>query len=89
MPTYAYRCTTCGQTFDVFQAITAPPLEHCLESVCADPTAKGQGKVERIISGGAGLIFNGSGFYITDYKRSSGSSSSPSCSSGGCGCSSD
>jgi putative FmdB family regulatory protein len=93
MPTYEYRCTTCGQTFDVFQPISAAPLEHCLETVCTDPTAKGRGKVERIISGGAGLIFNGSGFYITDYKRSgsseSSSSASSSCASGSCSCSTD
>lgn len=90
MPTYAYRCTTCGQTFDVFQPITASPLEQCVESLCPSPT-KGQGKVERIISGGAGLIFNGSGFYITDYKRTGESKSQvsgSSCASGSCSCSS-
>jgi len=91
MPTYAYRCTTCGQTFEVFQPISAAPLEYCAETACSHPTAKGQGKVERLISGGAGLIFNGSGFYITDYKRSSNqpqsSQSTASCASGNCGCS--
>ncbi|MCX7937784.1 MAG: FmdB family transcriptional regulator [Chlorobi bacterium] len=89
MPTYAYRCTTCGHIFEVFQPMSAAPLEHCLETACSDPSSKGQGKVERMISGGAGLIFNGSGFYITDYKRSSESSSSSqsSCSSDSCSCS--
>lgn len=89
MPTYAYRCATCGHTFDVFQPITASPLEHCVESLCPSST-KGQGKVERLISGGAGLIFNGSGFYITDYKRtgeSKAETSSSSCASGSCSCS--
>ncbi|RMF33832.1 MAG: zinc ribbon domain-containing protein [Chlorobiota bacterium] len=90
MPTYAYRCTTCGKTFDVFQPISAAPLEVCPESVCSTSSAAGRGKVERIISGGAGLIFNGSGFYITDYKRSSSteesSKASASCSNGNCGC---
>ncbi len=89
MPTYAYRCTTCGQTFDVFQPISAAPLETCIDAVCTQTDSKGSGKVERIITGGAGLIFNGSGFYITDYKRKSDSSSeSPSsCASGHCACS--
>ncbi|GBD05629.1 hypothetical protein HRbin20_01218 [bacterium HR20] len=92
MPTYAYRCVTCGKTFDVFQPISAVPLEQCPESVCSNPSAAGQGKVERLISGGAGLIFNGSGFYITDYKRNGSSTAesskaSTSCSNGNCGCS--
>jgi putative FmdB family regulatory protein len=61
MPTYDYDCPTCNQTFEVFQSITAPPLETC-------PTCGG--KVQRRIHGGSGLIFKGSGFYLTDYKKS-------------------
>jgi putative FmdB family regulatory protein len=61
MPTYDYDCTACGHAFEEFQSITAPPLEICPQ--CG-------GKVQRRINGGAGLIFKGSGFYLTDYKKS-------------------
>ena len=64
MPTYDYDCPTCNQTFEVFQSITAPPLEAC-------PTCGG--KVQRRIHGGTGLIFKGSGFYLTDYKKTNSS----------------
>jgi putative FmdB family regulatory protein len=60
MPTYEYACQKCGYQFEEFQAITADPLTECPE---------GGGKVKRLISAGAGLIFKGSGFYITDYKK--------------------
>lgn len=60
MPTYEYECTKCGHTFDEFQKITDKPLARCPK--CGAP-------VRRLISGGAGLIFKGSGFYVTDYKR--------------------
>jgi putative FmdB family regulatory protein len=60
MPTYEYRCQECGHLFEVFQAITENPLKKC--PVC-------RGSVKRLISSGAGLIFKGSGFYITDYKK--------------------
>lgn len=63
MPTYDYDCSTCGQTTELFQSITAAPLEICPR--CG-------GKVTRRISGGTGLIFKGSGFYLTDYKNASG-----------------
>jgi len=62
MPTYEYRCLDCGKTFDRFQRITEPSLTEC--QFCG-------GKVERIISGGSGLLFKGSGFYITDYRSDS------------------
>ncbi|MCL4706619.1 zinc ribbon domain-containing protein [bacterium] len=62
MPTYDYDCSTCGQTTELFQSISAPPLEICPR--CG-------GKVTRRISGGTGLIFKGSGFYLTDYKNAS------------------
>lgn len=59
MPTYDYKCLACENKFEKFQGITAPPLEECPE--CG-------GKVKRLIGAGAGLIFKGSGFYITDYR---------------------
>ena len=60
MPTYEYACNACGHEFEVFHSITAEPIRLCPEC--------GEQKVERLISGGAGLIFKGSGFYITDYR---------------------
>jgi len=60
MPTYDYDCADCGHEFEQFQSITAVPLEACPQ--CG-------GKVRRRIHGGAGLIFKGSGFYLTDYKK--------------------
>ena len=59
MPTYEYKCLACDNQFERFQGITAPPIEECPEC---------QGKVKRLIGAGAGLIFKGSGFYITDYR---------------------
>lgn len=72
MPTYDYKCTECGHTFEYFQKMTDNPLEEC-------PQCKG--KLKRLIGAGAGPIFKGSGFYQTDYKNKgngSGSSSSKS-----------
>ena len=62
MPTYEYKCTACGHTFEKFQSIMAEPIKRC--PVC------GKAKAKRLISAGAGLIFKGSGFYITDYPKS-------------------
>lgn len=61
MPTYEYRCSECDHEFEEFQAISDPPVTIC--PMC-------NGRTERVISGGAGLIFKGSGFYITDYRSS-------------------
>jgi putative FmdB family regulatory protein len=63
MPTYEYECDACGNKFEKFQSITAAPIKKC--PVC------GKNKVRRLIGTGAGLIFKGSGFYITDYRDSS------------------
>jgi putative FmdB family regulatory protein len=63
MPTYEYKCDACGHTFERFQSITAAPVKRCPEC--------GKSKVRRLISTGAGLIFKGSGFYITDYRDKS------------------
>ncbi len=60
MPTYQYRCPTCGHEFEEFQSMSEDPIEFCPK--CGK-------KTQRLISGGAGLIFKGSGFYITDYKK--------------------
>ena len=60
MPTYEYKCTKCGQIFEAFQKMSDAPVKKC---------PKCDGPVEKMISGGAGLIFKGSGFYETDYKK--------------------
>ncbi len=74
MPTYDYVCKTCGHRFEYFQSITADALTHCPVSLCIqeDEEMKGKGDVKRIVSGGAGLVFKGEGFYLTDYVRKGG-----------------
>jgi len=62
MPTYEYECTKCGHTFEAFQSIKDNPLSRCPEC---------RGALRRVIHGGMGVIFKGSGFYTTDYKKSS------------------
>jgi putative FmdB family regulatory protein len=64
MPTYEYACEDCGHHFDEFQSITAPVLTDC-------PACKKKA-LKRLIGTGAGLIFKGSGFYVTDYKNNAG-----------------
>lgn len=61
MPTYEYKCMHCGHKFEEFQSITAKHLEKCPEC---------KKKVKRLIGSGGGLIFKGSGFYATDYRKS-------------------
>lgn len=63
MPTYEYECKSCGHISDVFHSMTAKRRVKCSE--CGRPTKK-------LIGAGAGIIFKGSGFYETDYKRKSG-----------------
>lgn len=70
MPTYEYVCEKCGHNFEHFQSISSEPLSVCPQSACGQKRW-GKGKVRRAISGGAGLIFKGSGFYITDYRSDS------------------
>ena len=63
MPTYEYICNECGERFENFQTMASRPLTkrpNCDEKDC---------NVTRVISGGSGLIFKGSGFYLTDYKN--------------------
>jgi putative FmdB family regulatory protein len=67
MPTYEYLCEKCRHEFEVFQAISAGPLRICPENRCARKKW-GRGRVKRKISAGGGLLFKGSGFYITDYR---------------------
>jgi putative FmdB family regulatory protein len=67
MPTYEYACPKCGHEFELFQSMRDEPLKKC-------PKCKKAG-VKRLVGGGAGLIFKGTGFYITDYKKKSGSPS--------------
>ena len=61
MPTYEYECKSCGYSFEAFQSMSDAPLTDC-------PQCKGE--VRRLINGGSGIIFKGSGFYVTDKKGS-------------------
>lgn len=67
MPTYAYVCEKCGHEFEAFQSISASPLKTCLADSCGQKKW-GKGRVKKQIGAGAGLLFKGGGFYITDYR---------------------
>jgi putative FmdB family regulatory protein len=67
MPTYEYVCEKCGHQFEKFQLMAARPLTSCPKELCAQKRW-GKGRVKKVIGAGAGLIFKGSGFYITDYR---------------------
>jgi len=67
MPTYEYACANCGHRFEEFQRISAEPIREC---------PKCSGRLERVINGGVGLIFRGTGFYLTDYKKTNTSAGS-------------
>lgn len=60
MPTYEYECAKCAHKFEQFQNITAKPIQEC---------PKCGGNVKRLIGSGSGIIFKGSGFYATDYRK--------------------
>ena len=75
MPTYEYECTNCNKIFDIFQKITDKPLDEC---------PKCHKKISRLIGGGGGLIFKGSGFYATDYAKSKSKSPPPKAKPGSC-----
>jgi len=86
MPTYQYHCTKCDHDFEFFQSMKDNALTVCPKELCGQKRW-GKGKVQRAIGAGAGLIFKGSGFYITDYrsaqykeaaKKDSGGDSKPS-----------
>lgn len=86
MPTYEYVCSKCEHHFEKFQRMTDQALTVCLREACPRKPW-GKGKVKRVMGAGAGIIFKGSGFYITDYrsenykaaakKESGGSSEAP------------
>lgn len=80
MPTYEYECEACGIRFERFQKMTDPP-----ESACPDC----RGPVRRLIGAGAGILFRGGGFYITDYRskeyRESAKAERPAAGAGGSG----
>jgi putative FmdB family regulatory protein len=61
VPTYEYECLKCGHAFEEFREITAAPRARC--PLC-------RGKVQRLISGGAGIVFKGSGWYAKDARKS-------------------
>jgi putative FmdB family regulatory protein len=61
MPTYQYECGACGHSFEVFQSMTDRKMRKC-------PSCKAF-QLQRLIGTGGGIIFKGSGFYETDYKR--------------------
>jgi len=61
MPTYEYRCRKCGHRFELFHSIKDDTIKRC---------PKCKGRADRLISGGAGILFKGSGFYSTDYRSS-------------------
>jgi putative FmdB family regulatory protein len=67
MPTYEYECTRCKKDFEIFQSMKDDALTVCPEKKCRMKTW-GKGKVKRKLGVGAGFIFKGSGFYITDYR---------------------
>lgn len=81
MPTYDYQCEKCKKTFEIYQSMKDPVLKSCPKDLCRMKTW-GKGKVKRQLGTGAGLIFKGSGFYITDY-RSAGYKASAKSESGG------
>ncbi len=70
MPTYEYSCAKCDKTFEAFQSMRDEPFKECPKELCHLPKW-GHGKVKRLLGSGAGLIFKGSGFYVTDYRSSS------------------
>jgi len=67
MPTYEYHCQKCDQNFEAFQSMRDKPFTQCPKELCRLPKW-GHGRVKRLLGTGAGIIFKGSGFYITDYR---------------------
>ncbi len=63
MPTYDYLCEACGHELELFQSMSESPKRKCPEC--------GKLKLKRLIGAGGGLIFKGSGFYLTDYRSES------------------
>lgn len=69
MPTYEYECKQCNKIFEVFQSIKAEKLKTCPE--CGS-------EIKRLLGTGSGLVFKGTGWYVTDFKNKSGGKSDPS-----------
>src|SRR5271167_2164275 len=67
MPTYEYECEKCHKVFEMYQSMKDDALSTCPKEHCQRKTW-GKGKIKRLMGTGAGLIFKGSGFYITDYR---------------------
>jgi putative FmdB family regulatory protein len=67
MPIYEYQCANCGHQLEELQSISEPPLKKCPKC--------GKDALKKLIGSGGGLIFKGSGFYLTDYKKKSSSGS--------------
>jgi len=67
MPTYEYVCEKCGEHLDIFQSMKDAPLKTCPKEKCPKKVW-GKGKIQRQLGTGAGFLFKGSGFYITDYR---------------------
>ncbi len=67
MPTYEYHCAKCDQNFEAFQSMRDEPFRECPKQLCR-LSKWGHGKVKRLLGTGAGIIFKGPGFYITDYR---------------------
>lgn len=68
MPTYEYRCEKCQKVFEAVQSMKDERFTICPENLCQMEGGWGRGEVKRLLGTGAGLIFKGSGFYITDYR---------------------
>ena len=67
MPTYEYECEKCEGAFECVQSMKDDAFKVCPKELC-QMKKWGKGKVRRLMGTGAGLIFKGSGFYITDYR---------------------
>lgn len=79
MPTYTYECSACGHRFDALESMSSMPQKTCPK--CSKDT------LSRVIGTGAGLLFKGSGFYATDYKKGTTASKKVSDSDSQVGCS--
>ena len=77
MPTYEYECLSCKHKFEILQSITAKPKTKC---------PKCNKKLKKLISSTGGFIFKGSGFYATDYKKTSKPAAAPACPKAHSGC---
>ncbi len=71
MPTYEYKCKTCGGRFEIYQSIKDDAFSSCPEKACVseDADQRGRGEISRVVTGGSGVVFKGDGFYLTDYAR--------------------